>query len=296
MRVKLTRLAMNYHFIPMIKSIWPLEQTETLFDKICLKIGILPGYCNVCEKFTRFLIENSNLREGCQCRKCGSTNRQRQMISILLSQVLPHRKRKLQGIKHIPFHLKVWNMEASRAVHHALQDHLKDHYISSEYLEGDLTSGTYQNNMMHVDCQNTHFKDNSLDIILSSDVMEHVPCPQNALKEAFRILKNGGHYIYTAPFYQHRFTNEIRATLETDGVIAHHKKPWYHDDPLRPAGALVYTVFAPEHLCEIEALGFQAKLYQVYSPLRGILGQNGMVIVATKQPTSSQSRDDIFPD
>lgn len=43
------------------------------------------------------------------------------------------------------------------------------------------------------------FKSNSFDTVISLQVLEHVPEPKKMLKEAHRVLKNGGHLILTAP-------------------------------------------------------------------------------------------------
>ena len=43
------------------------------------------------------------------------------------------------------------------------------------------------------------FKDNSFDIIVSSEVIEHVPDPYHAIQELFRVLKPGGTLVLTTP-------------------------------------------------------------------------------------------------
>ena len=150
--------------------------------------------------------------------------------------------------------------------------------------------------MLHVDMRQTHFEDDSLDYILSSDVMEHVPRPLEALRETYRILRPGGCHLFTAPFYHHRFTNETRVSVDAQGRATHLRKPWYHDDPLRPEGALVYTIFAPELMCQLEEMGFEGRLCKVYAPLHGILGDNGIVMVARKASEPAHGRDWVFPE
>jgi len=41
--------------------------------------------------------------------------------------------------------------------------------------------------------------DNSLDIVLSSEVVEHLPDPMPALKEMRQVLKPGGYAVITTP-------------------------------------------------------------------------------------------------
>lgn len=194
----------------------------------------------------------------------------------------------------MPGNIVVWNAEATRALHASLKRHLGTNYISTEYVDSNLQSGDSVADLIHVDIQRTHFQENSFDFILTSDVMEHVPFPEKALKETYRVLRPGGCHIFTAPFYHHRFTNERRATMQEDGSIEHHRRPWYHDDPLRPEGVLAYNVFAPELLCQIEAVGFEARLLRLHSPFHGIYGQNGLVIVARKAIPPNHARDWIF--
>lgn len=280
----------------MIHNIWPINPTPRAWDKIVLKIGNLPGYCNICGMLTTFRVDHPNFREHVVCKKCGSRNRQRQIASLLLSYILGsgEKVRKFASISDIPKETVIWNAETTRALHERLVVHLGGNYISSEYLDPSLKSGEIRNGLLHVDIQETHFENDSLDFILTSDVMEHVPIPLKALKETYRVLKPGGCHIFTAPFYHHRFTNEKRVVVDDKGKAEYLRQPWYHDDPMRSEGALVYTIFAPELLCQLEEIGFEARLCILHSTFHGILGCNGIVIVARKVLEPNYVRDWIF--
>jgi SAM-dependent methyltransferase len=45
------------------------------------------------------------------------------------------------------------------------------------------------------------FPDNSFDTVVSTEVLEHVPDPQRALREMFRVVKPGGFVIVSTPLY-----------------------------------------------------------------------------------------------
>lgn len=60
----------------------------------------------------------------------------------------------------------------------------------------------YENVDVVCDIEKLPFKDNSVDAVLNTTVLEHVPYPEKVIKEIHRILKPGG-AIYTAfPFMQ----------------------------------------------------------------------------------------------
>lgn len=281
--------------------IWPLPEQpagRSLADRTALLLKLMPGFCNICGKFTLFNTRHKNFREHVSCVLCRSANRQRQIAAVLLALALKDGKKAplLASINDLPKSIVIWNAETTRALHDRLKGHLGKNYISTEYIDQKLQSGDTVADVIHADIQETHFGENSIDFILTSDVMEHVPFPEKALKETYRVLKPGGCHIFTAPFYHHRFTNERRASMRVDGSIDHHRRPWYHDDPLRPEGVLAYTVFAPELLCQIEAVGFEAKLVRLHSPFHGIYGSNGIVIIAQKAVPPSHSMDWIFPE
>ena len=69
----------------MIRNIWPVNPGVRPVDKTALRIGHLPGYCNICGRLTVFTVNDPNFRENVHCRNCRSMNRQRQLAAVLLS-------------------------------------------------------------------------------------------------------------------------------------------------------------------------------------------------------------------
>jgi ubiquinone/menaquinone biosynthesis C-methylase UbiE len=66
------------------------------------------------------------------------------------------------------------------------------------------------------DIQNINFPDNSFDKIISFETIEHVPDPQKAVKELYRVLKPDGKLILTTPNYMN-FYGLYRAFLRLTG-------------------------------------------------------------------------------
>lgn len=55
------------------------------------------------------------------------------------------------------------------------------------------------------DIQNLSFKDDSFDVVISCETIEHIPHPKKALEELYRVLRPGGKFILTCPNYFNLF-------------------------------------------------------------------------------------------
>jgi SAM-dependent methyltransferase len=273
-----------------LRIIWPEpERRRRLVERIALRTGRTVGYCVLCGRVTTFVIRTENFRDDVYCRVCGSTNRQRQIALVLLDVFKERGARRALGLKSLPEGLRLWNLEARGPLHDSFRAASALDYTASEYLSPDLASGTTREGVQHIDVQRTHFPAAHLDVVVSSDVLEHVPRPLDALHEIRRVLRLGGVHVFTVPFFAHRFKNEQRAVEDQDRTIRHLLPALHHDDPLRPEGALVYQIFGIELLCELERMQFPSVLMRVYSPALGILGANGFVIVSRRRPTAQDA-------
>ena len=83
------------------------------------------------------------------------------------------------------------------------------------------------------------FPDNSFDLIISGDVLEHVPDPNAAFRETFRVLRPGGFHLFTVPTAE----KTVRRAEIVDGTVRHLISPEYHSDPLNPQGILAFWTF-----------------------------------------------------
>lgn len=65
-------------------------------------------------------------------------------------------------------------------------------------------------NIIRADAINTPFKDGVFDLVILTEVLEHIPQYENLVKEINRILKPGGHAIISVPTY---YTEKIYTFL-----------------------------------------------------------------------------------
>jgi hypothetical protein len=255
----------------------------TLVEKLAIRIRVIPIRCNICGSITVMDIDNPNLRENCCCRNCHSFNRQRQLAFVLCNTLAPKSIRSLNQFTKTNG-LSIYNTESGGVLHNYLSK--MDDYLCSEYFGDKYESGEMINNIMHQDLMSLSFEDKTFDIILSTDVFEHIPDPYLAHQEVYRVLKWGGRHIFTVPFYQTTFLDEVRASQNENKEINFHKDAIYHEDPLRKDGALVFTIFSIEMLSKLSILGFRTNFYQLYVPINGILGPNAIVFEAIKENQS----------
>lgn len=213
---------------------------------------------------------------------CGASNRNRQMAHII---------RKVfnlgaSALLRLPDEVVVYNTESTGAVHAQLKNSGK--YISSEYFGPGFKKGELFNGVRHEDLQSLSFNNQVLDLVLSSDVMEHMPDPYRAHSEIFRVLKPGGKHIFTVPYDPGSHNDECRAELHGDEVRLL-KPALYHGDPVRPdEGVLVWFIFGREMSQKLQAIGFEVQTLMLHAPKKGIIGEGAIVFVATK-PSQDKS-------
>jgi len=263
----------------------PLSWLEKLMVKT--KFGGV-GKCLLCGAFTHWRIHTDNLRETGACRRCESTSRFRSLVYVLcrsLSVSLGLRIETLRDLAQVKG-LVVYNTEAHSSLHRILAP--MEGYLCSEYRGDDYQGGEIIDGVQHQDLQNLSLPDESVDVVLSTDVFEHIPDPYKAHREVFRILKRGGRHIFTVPFDQAQFLDDYRAAIEEDGSLNFLKPPVYHHDPIRDEGCLVYSFFSIEMLARLRRLGFRTNMYRLHRRWNGMIGNNGLVFEAVKWDPPSE--------
>ena len=135
----------------------------------------------------------------------------------------------------------------------------------------------------------TTWPDARFDVVLSLDVLEHVPSSSAAFAECFRILRPGGALVWAAPFAfddegRLRDANVIRAYVGADGALVHVSEPEYHGNPVdREHGALCFRYFGLEVLDQLRAAGFERpELVFYWSRPLAYLGREQVLCIARK--------------
>ena len=148
----------------------------------------------------------------------------------------------------------------------------------SELFDG-VTPGSFRDGVQCQDVQRLTHPDGAFDLVTSTEVFEHVPDDGRAFTEVRRVLRPGGHLVFTVPLMASAPTLE-RARLER-GTVVHLVEPEYHGDRLRGRGAvLAFRTYGPDIVGRLRDAGFDARLERIVEPGHAIA--DGTVVVGHK--------------
>ncbi len=245
------------------------EQAVQALDKE----GDWSGWCGLCAARSDFVLpsrasgQGTNFREELVCTRCGMNSRVRGALQIALGGSDLAR-------------VQVYITEQSSPTFVWLQRHL-EHVHGSEYTHDPSVLRAMKQyvhdlgghgDIRFEDVTGLSFADASLDVIASFDVLEHVPDYKRAMQEFFRVLRDGGRLVLTAPFIGVEQTL-VRARVSEDGAIEHLLPPEYHGDPLKDGGILCFYHFGWDLLEVARASGFsEACMSLPWSPAMGLMG------------------------
>ncbi len=155
--------------------------------------------------------------------------------------------------------------------------------MGSEYLGGGVPRGVEKDGVRNEDVTALTFDDDTFDVVITNDVLEHVPRFDKAYRELFRVLAPGGTLLVTVPFIAAQYDHLLRAVVNPSGEVEHLLPPDYHGDPIRPEGVLCYQYFGWKVLDDLRSVGFQkAGALFYWSLYHGLLGQNQVIFFARK--------------
>ncbi len=156
----------------------------------------------------------------------------------------------------VPEQLQILELDPNSCLRPFLQR--GKHYIRTYYRPDHKVGAVRGDGSIMEDITRLSMPAQSLDLIVSSDVLEHVPDVAAAFSESFRVLRPGGAHIFTVPFEAKTFR---RAALQ-NGQIQHFAPPEYHADPLDPEGILAFWHFGPDLQEHFGQTGLKFELVQ----------------------------------
>ena len=249
----------------------------------------IEGRCNVCGRATRFFYTTPELyREELTCEHCRTTSRYRSIARGLLAAIAQIAGIETESLAHLPTKgvkksLRLYDTQPPfffEPCAYPLPEILGrcdwiDLTLSS--FKPDLAPGAaLGGGVWNQNLEALTFPDSSFDIVVTSDVMEHVRLDNRAHNEIARVLKGGGHYLFTVPHFRERHETFVRVRVADpqdrtrDEYVV---EPEYHGDANAGGtqGALSYRSYGTVLDEDLRALGFDVCYTKVDFPEVGIL-------------------------
>jgi SAM-dependent methyltransferase len=228
--------------------------------------GALPKYlsglrqwklrrCKCCDRISIFLVTPDSSGERRACLFCSANERYELLAEEIKSRYGKNLKEKdvLELDPHSPL----------RKILSQARTHTRSFYESGKNPGFVRSDGT-----VCEDITALSFKSNSFDLIVSAEVLEHVPLLDKAFSESARVLRPGGAHLFTVPP-----GSKTRKRAEVvDGKIRHIVPPEYHRDPLSPGGILAFWDIGPDLSDVIPSVGLNIRI------VRGPIGDDARVV------------------
>lgn len=244
-----------------------LEPVRRLLEATVLDNKTTPGFCRACRQTQEFEVAGGqpegqwvNLQEGMVCR-CGLNGRMRSILKTV-HEVTARRRFSHAAVLERLTPLFPYLVEAC------------DGLIGAEYLGSNMRPGQTRNlggvEVRHENMLDLSFEQESVDLLMHFDVLEHVPDISGGLVECARVLRRDGLLIFSCPFYAGLEENTIRAVV-VEGQVRHIMDPAYHGNPVSGSGSLVFTHPSWQVLAQLREAGFgEVRCALQYDPLEGI--------------------------
>jgi SAM-dependent methyltransferase len=238
------------------------------------------GSCTVCGHIGDYVRTEAPTRENHECASCRASLRYRQQAATITATYgTPGQS--LTDLLHDPLFRELAIFEPGiigpfRRLLRGLA-----HYVNS-YFWDDVAPGTQREGVRCEDLRSLTLPAASQDLVISSDIFEHVRGPMLAFAELYRVLKPGGHHIFTVPL-RWPFPGTTLARVDYSGAEDVLLAPAeYHGSPVDPRGSLVYTDFGMDLPEQLRELGFDTVTHHGY--------RNAITFVARK-PASPRAGD-----
>jgi hypothetical protein len=236
--------------------------------------------CNICGATSTIRLpsnadqieDTSTLRELLPCETCGGISRDRALI-VGLGGMLGERAPLAQWPSRPGF--RMFETSGYRG-HPRFLPGVFDYYNLPYAPPPAGESGEPVDARAGADLQDLQFPDGFFDVVMTAEVLEHVPDEQRAIREISRVLARGGHLVLEVP-YVHEFERTLIRTHRWHGRDVYLYPPEYHAEQ-----TLVYRIYGRDLLADLADTGLAVAHMVLDIPQLAISRQT--VIVATKGP------------
>lgn len=229
------------------------------------------GHCVTCDSHVTFYSKSDWLRDGYFCNNCHSIPRERALM-YCIQNFYPN-----------------WNQlhihessPAKRGASLKLQNKCTN-YIGTHYFPNFPLGQIHSTGWRSEDLENLTFGDETFDLMITQDVMEHIFNPAKAFSEIARTLKKGGAHIFTVPIQNKEQPSKINAKKDEKGNVIILGYPDYHGNPVDDQGSLV-TMYWGYDICDfiLKHSGLYTTIVYIDNLFLGIRAEYIEVLISRK--------------
>lgn len=229
------------------------------------ELGLAAAACSACGFPLTLRLARSE--SGVRCPRCGASAVTQSLAAALQAQV-PQLDR-----------CAAYEMSARGPLVAFLRSRCASLAVS-ELLDG-VAPGDSRDGVQCQDVQHLTFADAGFDLCTSTEVFEHVEDDAAGFREVFRVLRPGGHFVFTVPLFDAAQTVERMGWQDGERVALLPRE--YHADRYRGAVILVQRDYGRDIVDRLRAAGFEQA--QILPPPTGLFGHGRPVVLARRAPT-----------
>ncbi|TDR47674.1 methyltransferase family protein [Tahibacter aquaticus] len=227
------------------------------------ELGLARAPCAACS--FGWCLRLARSESGVRCPRCGASAVTQSLAAVVRSEV-PELAR-----------CAAYEMSAGGPLVDCLRRHCAS-LVTSELLDG-VAPGQTRDGVLCQNIEQLTFADASFDLCTSTEVFEHVEDDAAGFREVFRVLRPGGHFVFSVPLFDSAATVERMGWQE--GRRVELLPAQYHADRYRGAVILVQRDYGRDIVERLAAAGFaQARIVR---PPIALFGHARPVLLAQRQ-------------
>jgi len=228
------------------------------------------GFCPICEREVRFEVRDAWLRDNYLCTGCGSIPRERAITEVFKKLYPDPSTLVVHESSPAPRGFSPW-------LRARCPNLVQSHYWGEQGL-GTVTGGFRNENL-----EALTFADESIDVHVTQDVLEHVFDLAAVSRELHRTLRPGGAHVFTTPLVNKNRETFTRAVMRA-GAIEHLAPPVFHGNPISQSGSLVTFDFGYDLVERIDGdAPFRSSVWIIDDIWQGIRAEYNEVLVSRRR-------------
>lgn len=209
--------------------------------------------------------KTASVREGFACPNCRASLRYRNQAAAMLDAFAEGRACSLKQALELRLfdHLAIYEAALRGPFVNAFKGH--GNYTRS-YFWPDVEPGAIHDGVRCEDLTRLSFDSERFDLVLTSDVFEHVFEPQTAFREVYRVLRPGGLHIFSVPIAWRTEPRSVTRARRSGNVVEHLVSPRFHR-AADGSDSLVVTDWGSDLVSLLNTIGFKTQACRRALPL-----------------------------